>query len=215
MNIPQPSYCHRPRLSPLAACLALAFSLAPAASSVATPVSAQSSAHPLVPGAPHWGFRRGRTDVERPGAAHARAVLSRPHTDRPASTLPVTNCEDDGSDGSLRRVMSSAQDGDVIDMSQLTCSTITLTSGAIDFDVDNLTLQGPGQNALTIDGNNADRVFTIYSYNGTDAINDLTIALRLQGRQRVRDRRLRVFVFRESRQSSGPDARYRHIVHGR
>ncbi len=103
-------------------------------------------------------------------------LLTRPHADRPASTRPVTNCADDGSDGSLRRVMSSAENGDVIDMSQLTCSTITLTQGAIDFDVDNLTLQGPGQNALTIDGNNADRVFTIYTSNGTNSISDLTIA---------------------------------------
>lgn len=181
MNIPQPSSCHRPRPSPLAACLALAFSLASAASSVATPAPAQSSARPLVPGAPHWGFRRGRAGVERPGAAHARAVLSRPHTERAASTLPVTNCEDDGSDGSLRSVMSGAQDGDVVDLSQLVCSTITLTSGSIDFDVDNLTLQGPGQNALTIDGNNADRVFTIYSYTGTILINDLTIAHGFKG----------------------------------
>lgn len=172
---PHLPYRSRLRLTPLAACLAVGITFAPGICS-ATPQVLNASAYPALPVGFHAGFRRGHPAMERPGAAHARMLLMRPHADRPASTRPVTNCADDGSDGSLRSVMSSAEDGDVIDMSQLTCSTITLTSGSIDFDVDNLTLQGPGQNALTIDGNNADRVFTIYTYSGTNSINDLTIA---------------------------------------
>ena len=163
------------RLTPLAACLATALAVS-SGDGAATPQPPRASDHTTLPAGFHPGFRRGYPDFERPGAAHARMLLTRPHADRPASARPVTNCADDGSDGSLRRVMSSAESGDVIDMSQLTCSTITLTQGAIDFDVDNLTLQGPGQNALTIDGNNADRVFTIYTSNGTNSISDLTIA---------------------------------------
>lgn len=175
MNVPHPSRRHRARLNPLAACLALGFSTASATSPAAT-IPVHQAPYPSVADAPHRGFRRGRVGVERPGAAHAQAVLARPHADRSPTTLTVTNCADDGSEGSLRSVMGIAEAGDVIDMSQLVCSTITLASGSIDFDVDELTLQGPGQNALTIDGNNADRVFTIYSSSGTIAINDLTIA---------------------------------------
>ncbi len=180
MNNPQPPFCHRPRLSPLAACLAVAFSLAPATEPPAAAVCAQPAAHALLSGAPHWGFRRGGARVERPGAAHAQSVLARPRTNRPASTLPVTNCADDGSDGSLRVVVAGAFSGDVIDMSQLSCGVITLADGAVFIDVNDLTLQGPGRDVLTIDGNNADRVFSIYS-NGTIAINDLTIAYGFKG----------------------------------
>jgi hypothetical protein len=172
---PHLPYRTRPRLTPLAACLAIGLAFVPGIGT-ATPQIEPASAYPALPDGFHPGFRRGHPDIERPGAAHARALLMRPHADRPASTRPVTTCADDGSAGSLRTVMGEANDGDVIDMSQLTCSTITLTSGSIDFDVDNLTLQGPGQNALTIDGNNADRVFTIYSSSGINSINDLTIA---------------------------------------
>jgi hypothetical protein len=168
------------RLTPLAACLALAFALSPG-DGAATPQTPHASVPSTFPDGFHPGFRRGHPGIERPGAAHARTVLTRPRTDRPASTRLITTCADDGSVGSLRSVMASAEDGDVIDMSQLVCSTITLTSGSIDFDVDDLTLQGPGQNALTIDGNNADRVFTIYSSSGTISINDLTIAHGLMG----------------------------------
>jgi len=175
MYRPHLSHRNRLRLTPLAACLAIGLAFTPAIGT-ATPQIEHASAYPTLPDGFRPGFRRGHPAIERPGAAHARRVLARPQADRPASTIPVTNCADDGSDGSLRSVMGQAEDGDVIDMSQLTCSTITLTSGSIDFDVDNLTLQGPGQNALTIDGNNADRVFTIYTYSGTNSINDLTIA---------------------------------------
>jgi hypothetical protein len=123
----------------------------------------------------HAGLRRGFAAAPRPGAAHAREILTRGPPSRPATTRPVTTCADDGSAGSLRTVVASAVSGDVIDMSALACSTITLTGGPIDPDVENLTLQGPGQNALTIDGGYADRVLSIYS-NGTIAIYDLTIA---------------------------------------
>jgi len=69
---------------------------------------------------------------------------------RPATTLEVTNCDDSGS-GSLRDTIAGAADGDTVDMTQLTCSTISVNDGAIIVAVDNLTLVGPGASALYID----------------------------------------------------------------
>jgi hypothetical protein len=73
-------------------------------------------------------------------------------------SLPVTSCADDGSPGTLRKVIEGAADGDTVDMSALACSVITLQSGALQSGVPNLLIQGPGASALTIDGNQTDRV---------------------------------------------------------
>jgi hypothetical protein len=90
----------------------------------------------------------------------------------PGNTIPVTSCLDDGSDGTLRKVIEGASDGDTIDMTGLTCSLITLQSGALVSAVPSLTLLGPGLDALTIDGNNADRVLSGTNFD----IVDITIA---------------------------------------
>lgn len=90
---------------------------------------------------------------------------------QPASTITVTNCDDDGS-GSLRWALGLATDGDTIDLAQLTCSTITLTSGQL-VNSHTISLTGPGADQLTIDGHAADRVLLSYS---ALAISDLTIA---------------------------------------
>lgn len=72
-----------------------------------------------------------------------------------ATNHVVGNCNDSGP-GSLRTTAAfpNAVDGDTVDLSQLMCSTITLTTGAIDVVVNNLTLTaGNGAvNAVTIDG---------------------------------------------------------------
>jgi hypothetical protein len=47
------------------------------------------------------------------------------------AALPVTNCNDDGGDGTLRKAFASAVDGDVIDLSAVSCSIITLHNGQI------------------------------------------------------------------------------------
>ena len=71
----------------------------------------------------------------------------------------VTSCADDGSSGTLRSQILAAGENDSIDMSTLTCSTITLVGGEIDISVlgdhpiNNLTLVGPGRDRLTIDAN--------------------------------------------------------------
>ena len=118
------SVASRLDLRPLTACLALAL----AASSAARPAAAGANPDHLLRGVPaHFGAARAS------GPAGA-----------------VSNCDDDGS-GSLRAAIAGAASGDTIDFSDLACSTITLTSGALVVAVDDLTLIGPGAAALTID----------------------------------------------------------------
>src|SRR6185369_14853281 len=69
-----------------------------------------------------------------------------------AATLPVTNCNDAGS-GSLRAALAAAHNGDSVNLTALTCSTISLATGELSVPIDNLTLKGPGANALTIASN--------------------------------------------------------------
>ncbi len=69
-----------------------------------------------------------------------------------AAPLPVTNCNDAGS-GSLRASIASAVDTDTISIpSSLGCSKITLRTGALAITQDNLSIEGPGADALTITG---------------------------------------------------------------
>ncbi len=172
MDVPQHSTRRFPPAHPLASCLAIALLMA-------HPVSAAThaeSVHAVKSGAGHVGFRRGFAGAYRPGASHAHDVLMRREPpSRPSTTRPVTTCADDGSAGSLRVVVASAVSGDLVDMSSLACGTITLTGGEIGIDVDDLTLQGPGQSALTIDGGNTSRIFSIFS-NGTVAMYDFSMA---------------------------------------
>jgi len=119
-------------------------------------------------------------------ARRAPRTAPAPRTSAPrGATLPVTSCLDDDGPGTLRSVLAGAAEGDVIDLSQLACSTITLTQGAIDtsalgehplYDV---TLQGPGRDALTISAGGASQVFVIGGFSsslGTFTVNDLGIA---------------------------------------
>lgn len=57
-----------------------------------------------------------------------------------SATLVVSNCDDSGY-GSLRNAVANANDGDIIDLSNLSCSKITL-SDTIAVEQDNLTLRG-------------------------------------------------------------------------
>ena len=58
--------------------------------------------------------------------------------------IVVTNCDDSGP-GSLREAYFNAVDQDTIDLSQLSCSTISLTTGALTDSgaATSLTLIGP------------------------------------------------------------------------
>jgi hypothetical protein len=96
-----------------------------------------------------------------PGLAHAHVEA-------------VTNCNDSGA-GSLRDAVANAAPGSTVDLSTLACGTITLTSGAIGVTQGALTLNGPGEDALTIDGYFADRVF-VHEGAGTLRFVGLTVA---------------------------------------
>lgn len=91
---------------------------------------------------------------------------------RASSTLIVTTCDDAGA-GSLRAAVAAAISGDTIDLSGLSCSQISLSSGAITIaqggdgqPITAIELIGPGRNALTIDGGYGDRVLV---HDGGDA----------------------------------------------
>lgn len=100
-----------------------------------------------------------------------------PHPEqRGRPTVVVQNCNDSGP-GSLREAYFDAIDGDVIDLTQLACSTITLTNGALTDSplTANVTLNGPGKNTLTISGSHASRVLR-HNGSGYLTLNSLTVA---------------------------------------
>ena len=72
--------------------------------------------------------------------------------------MAVSNCDDDGSPGTLRTAIEGAADGDTIDMSALACTLIVVRNKPLTSTVPHLALKGPGAEALTISGNDAVRV---------------------------------------------------------
>jgi hypothetical protein len=90
-----------------------------------------------------------------------------------AATRVVANCNNSGA-GSLRSAVSSALSGDTIDLSQLSCNRITLTSGEITIPQDSLELVGRSRYALTLDGNTTSRVFS-HTGAGTLRVRHLSI----------------------------------------
>ena len=160
------------RLRPLAACLAIAFCAEIAAAHGADDRAIEPTLSLAVP--------RHVSAQSEVGlalkSAFGKSIRTAPHD--PSTTRTVKNCNDSGQN-SLREVIGAASDGDVIefDLSQSQCSTITLTSGEIAVNLDNLTLQGdaaaPG--AITISGGGAFRVFE-HVGSGTLAIGALTIS---------------------------------------
>jgi hypothetical protein len=81
----------------------------------------------------------------------------------PHAAVAVQNCLDHGA-GSLRQAVIDNTSGAPIDLTQLTCSRITLTSGAINVQRAQL-IKGPGAALLEIDGAHLDRVFSQNSTN--------------------------------------------------
>jgi hypothetical protein len=112
------------------------------------------------------------------GTANLRELASRfpqiivpPAPTRPATV--VSNCDDAGP-GSLRDTIEAAVDGDTVDLSGLTCSRISLTTGAIVFGANSLAIQGPGENKLMIDGTLSGAML-YHLGSGTLIVNDLSI----------------------------------------
>lgn len=177
-----------PRRTPLAACLTLILA-GGAVGAVPFASTADAARHVDASTAtPAYRLRQQiRARLQRGDAAAAAresgfGVIAIPTG---GAVLPVTSCADDGSPGTLRSVVAGAAEHDIIDMSQLTCSTITLVNGPIDSSMlgDNglyyLTLQGPGEDALTIDGAGINQVFVgggFSSDKGRLELRDLTVA---------------------------------------
>ena len=169
----------RARLKPLVVCLGLAlavgtgFAPVPAGADV-TNRSASLQPLPLTTSIP-LEQRVARGD---PLAMRAAAILANKAPPRPDGgvTVAVTNCDDDGP-GSLRdAVQNIAVSGDTVDMAGLSCSTITLTSGAIITAADDLTILGPGtdMNGVTVEANYASEIF-IHLGAGTFALEYMTV----------------------------------------
>jgi uncharacterized protein (TIGR03118 family) len=92
------------------------------------------------------------------------------------STLSVTSADDNGSAGTLRAVIASAQSGDTIKFAHsLAGQTMELKLGELVINK-SLAIEGPGASKLTISGNNTGRVFDISGSTTNVEIDDLTIA---------------------------------------
>lgn len=101
-----------------------------------------------------------------------------------ATTWTVNTCDQgysgSGTTGSLRYAATNAASGDTIDLTGLTCSTISLTTGAIVFAQQDITLNGPGIANLNVTGKyknviEKDRIFT-HDGSGTFAVNNLSVS---------------------------------------
>ncbi|MGA9342614.1 MAG: right-handed parallel beta-helix repeat-containing protein, partial [Rhodanobacteraceae bacterium] len=173
-------------LKPLAACLAAALAVVPAGVLLADPT--HPLAHPLPPHATSRSYvaqwlatnpgltKKGQSleQVLDQAAANARhAAAQRDPPDHPAGIVPVTSCDDDGP-GTLRDAMTNAVSGDVIDLTGLTCSTISVTTGALSTVAADLTIRGPGAASLVIDAGAASGVIEHYG-TGTLTIEGVTI----------------------------------------
>lgn len=174
---------HRPatRLRPLAA--ALAFALAPLPVAFAQAPSPADLRQAFENAPTRYAARL----VLREARLQGRAPVTPQPLPAPRGgvTLPVTSCLDDADPGTLRNVLATAGEGDTIDLTSLTCGTITLTQGAIDTSVlgDNhlydVTINGPGRDLLTIEAAGASQVFVVGGFSsnqGRAIFNDLTIA---------------------------------------
>ena len=145
----------RLRRTPLAGCLAAALALASGTAAAAGE-------------RPSWWKRPDPADI-------ALRWQPAPHAlpDIPAGSIVVQNCNDHGS-GSLRAALANANSGQTIDLTQLSCSQITLTTGSLVFTQSEITLQGPGSKYLSISGNDT---YSPLRHNaiGRLYVNDLTV----------------------------------------
>lgn len=155
------------RLNPLAACLSAALLIGPTAWAGDPVTPPQRPTSVAGPAQPSWLRMR---PFWPPPVPSRKAPLSS------GNTLPVTSCADDNSPGTLRTVVAAAVSGDVVDLSSLSCSAISLQNGSIPIDVDDITLQGPGAEALVIQGDfYSDRILD-HSGAGVLTLTGLTVS---------------------------------------
>ncbi|MGA8277550.1 MAG: choice-of-anchor Q domain-containing protein [Rhodanobacteraceae bacterium] len=170
------SACSHLRLTPLAACLGVVLAFGSGTRVLADPLTAPARPAYWMPDAALTSLadpRRFNASVLTGASIGPRAPDRRPMpaNSPSATTVTVSNCNDHGT-GSLRSAVAGAVSGDTIDLGGLTCSTITLSTGAITIDQNDLTLIGPGAYLLAIAGGASsgylDRVF---DHSGTGALN--------------------------------------------
>jgi hypothetical protein len=104
------------------------------------------------------------------------------------TTVIVSNCNDSGA-GSLRSAIAAAstQSGDTVDMTQLSCSSISLTTGAITIAQQSLILEGPASQ-IAVSGKTGpeDRIFNHTGY-GTLSLEHVDVSYgHATGTQQVR-----------------------------
>jgi hypothetical protein len=111
----------------------------------------------------------------QPGQLSAAKLAAPHHPAHPTTTFLVTSCDDAGPN-TLREAAAAAAAGDTIDLTTLTCSTISLTSGSIG--VNDVTIAGPGQDLLNINAtsNGYHSVFYHFTAGGSLLIEDVTIS---------------------------------------
>lgn len=93
--------------------------------------------------------------------------------DAHAATRIVTNCNDSGA-GSLRAVAAASASGDVIDLSRLSCTRITLASEIL-LPQASIRLLGRDRLAMTLHGNRVTRVLH-HTGNGTLTVERLSVS---------------------------------------
>lgn len=171
MTIPT-STIRIPPQAHLAACLAAALGL-----TLSTAHAGEASPARMTLAQGHMAAAFELPSYPHGDAARPHAALV--HTSSPSGPMPhaVTKCNDDGTPGTLRVEVANAMNHDVIDLSALVCSTITLGGTAIEVDQDYLYLQGPiaGPSHLTIDAAHQSSAFYHFGA-GTLGFSDLTIA---------------------------------------
>ncbi len=167
----------RARLKPLVVCLALALGVGSEPGVAPASAQASNAAAPWQPR--NWGIPHERRIAHGdPLALRAATLLANKPPARPDGgvSVAVTNCNDEGA-GSLRdAVQNIAVSGDTVDMRGLTCSTITLTSGAITAAEDDLTILGPGtdMNGVTILASHNSQIF-VHLGAGTLSLEYMTV----------------------------------------
>ncbi len=87
------------------------------------------------------------------------------------STYVVTSCDDSGP-GTLRDALAALQDFGIVDMTGLTCSVITLTSGELSTSADTVYITG---NGATVTAANASRVL---AHHGTQRLTITNLDIR-------------------------------------
>lgn len=119
------------------------------------------------------------------GSIAALFALSSPLAMALPTTWTVSSCSEansgSGTTGTLRYAVQHAASGDVVDMTHLTCGTISLHTGAIHIPQANLTLEGPGKDRLDITGKyngvvEHDRIIDHTGTGGTLYVDDLTLS---------------------------------------